>query len=98
METVGRKITEGVQGLEVKAIGHRVVHGGSKLKKATVITEKVIQEIESNKIFAPVHNPASLEGIRFMLKLYPDIPQVATFDTSFHSVSKVALLSLKSGQ
>lgn len=69
---------------EVTAIGHRVVHGGSKFSSSVVITPAVIAEIEELSIFAPLHNPMNVAGIRVALQQFPGIPQVAVFDTAFH--------------
>ncbi|MFD7509005.1 acetate kinase [Streptomyces sp. NPDC059853] len=67
------------------AIGHRVVHGGLKFTEPTVITDEVIAEIERLVPVAPLHNPANLTGIRTALELNPRVPQVAVFDTAFHT-------------
>ena len=69
---------------EVTAIGHRVVHGGSKFSSSAVITPAVIADIEELSVFAPLHNPMNVAGIRVALKLFPTLPQVAVFDTAFH--------------
>lgn len=69
---------------EVTAIGHRVVHGGTKFASATVITPSVISDIEELAIFAPLHNPVNVAGIRVAMKFFPSVPQVAVFDTAFH--------------
>ncbi|MBN2439338.1 MAG: acetate/propionate family kinase [Deltaproteobacteria bacterium] len=69
---------------EIKAVGHRVVHGGSDFSSSVVINEKVTDVIKSLFALAPLHNPYNLEGIEMMKKLLPDVPQVAAFDTSFH--------------
>jgi acetate kinase len=69
---------------EVVAIGHRVVHGGNKFSSSAVITPAVITEIEALSIFAPLHNPVNLEGIREALRHFPAVPHVAVFDTAFH--------------
>ena len=66
------------------AIGHRVVHGGDKFKSATVITPEVLKEIDELTSLAPLHNPTNATGIRTITELYPDLPQVAIFDTAFH--------------
>jgi len=65
-------------------IGHRVVHGGEHFNTAVRIDNKVIQTIETVIPLAPLHNPANLEAIRLFQKNYPDIPQIAVFDTAFH--------------
>lgn len=69
---------------EISAVGHRVVHGGEKFTKSTLITRDVIEKIRECIPLAPLHNPHNLAGIEAALKLFPGIPQVAVFDTSFH--------------
>lgn len=66
-------------------IGHRVVHGGSRFTAPTVVDEEVLAEIERLVPVAPLHNPANLTGIRTARSLRPDLPQVAVFDTAFHT-------------
>ncbi|MCH8530771.1 MAG: acetate kinase [Saccharospirillum sp.] len=70
------------------SIGHRVVHGGETFSDSVVINENVIRAIEQCSRLAPLHNPANLLGIQVMQKLYPDVPQVAVFDTAFHQTLK----------
>ena len=69
---------------DVTAIGHRVVHGGNKFSSSAVITPAVIADIEELSLFAPLHNPVNVAGIRVALKHFPNVPQVAVFDTAFH--------------
>jgi len=69
---------------DITAVGHRVVHGGSKFASAVVITPTVIADIEALAIFAPLHNPINVEGIRLAIQRLPDVPHVAVFDTAFH--------------
>ncbi len=69
---------------DVTAIGHRVVHGGNKFASSVVITPAVIADIEELAVFAPLHNPANVAGIRVAQKQFPNVPQVAVFDTAFH--------------
>lgn len=69
---------------DISAVGHRVVHGGGKFSSATVISPKVIADIEALSDLAPLHNPLNLLGIRAAQKFFPDVPQVAVFDTAFH--------------
>jgi acetate kinase len=69
---------------DVTAVGHRVVHGGSKFSSSVVITPQVIAEIEALSVFAPLHNPVNVEGIRIAMKQLPGVPHVAVFDTAFH--------------
>jgi acetate kinase len=66
------------------AVGHRVVHGGSKFGKATVVDDELFAVIEGLVPLAPLHNPAALSGIAVARKLLPDVPQLAVFDTAFH--------------
>ncbi|MEN2428449.1 acetate kinase [Chromobacterium vaccinii] len=68
----------------VKAIGHRVVHGGEHFKQSALLDETAIDEIERCIKLAPLHNPAHILGIRTAIKEFPSLPQVAVFDTSFH--------------
>ncbi len=69
---------------EIKAVGHRVVHGGEKFAKSVVITDEVIKAIEECNDLAPLHNPANLIGINACKNLMPGVPMVAVFDTAFH--------------
>ena len=69
---------------EISAVGHRVVHGGETFHAPTIIDEKVIEAIEDNIPLAPLHNPSNLVGIKVAELTFPDIPQVAVFDTAFH--------------
>ncbi len=70
---------------EIDAVGHRVVHGGNKLVASTLIGPNVKEEIARWSEFAPLHNPPNLLGIEAAMKLLPDIPHVAVFDTTFLS-------------
>jgi acetate kinase len=70
---------------DIDAVGHRVVHGGNRYTAAVRITAEVQRAISQLSELAPLHNPASLEGIRAIEKLLPSIPQVAVFDTAFHA-------------
>ncbi|MEF3118644.1 acetate kinase [Streptomyces chrestomyceticus] len=75
----------GLDSPELAAIGHRVVHGGLKFTAPTVIDDAVLKEIERLVPVAPLHNPANITGIRTAQALRPDLPQVAVFDTAFHT-------------
>ncbi|MFF4157434.1 acetate kinase [Streptomyces sp. NPDC001678] len=75
----------GLDSPELAAIGHRVVHGGSEFTEPTLITDEVVAEIERLIPVAPLHNPANITGIRTAQHLRPDLPQVAVFDTAFHT-------------
>lgn len=69
----------------IVAVGHRVVHGGERYTRPTRLTPAVIAEIEALSPLAPLHNPPNLAGIRAAMHLLPEVPQVAVFDTAFHS-------------
>ena len=65
-------------------IGHRVVHGGETFKAPMLIDNTVVASIREMCALAPLHNPANLSGIEVCLDLFPEVPQVAVFDTAFH--------------
>lgn len=75
----------GLDSPELAAIGHRVVHGGRRFTEPTLIDEPVLAEIERLVPVAPLHNPANLLGINTARALNPHLPQVAVFDTAFHT-------------
>ncbi len=68
----------------IQAVGHRVVHGGAKFSGSMPITPEVVAKIEECIPLGPLHNPANLLGIQIAQELFPDLPQVAVFDTAFH--------------
>lgn len=70
---------------EIAGIGHRVVHGGEELTESVLISDAVIEKIEKYCRLAPLHNPHNLTGIKAARHLLGFIPQVAVFDTAFHS-------------
>src|SRR5689334_23875226 len=70
---------------DIDVVGHRVVHGGQDYQASTLITPMVKETIERLSSFAPLHNPVNVEGITIIEQLLPDTPQVAVFDTAFHS-------------
>jgi acetate kinase len=70
--------------VEIAGVGHRVVHGGSRFADPVLIDDEVVAEVEELVPLAPLHNPANLEGMQVALKLFPQLPQVAVFDTAFH--------------
>lgn len=69
---------------DVRAVGHRVVHGGEAFVESVRITDEVLATIEQYCRLAPLHNPANLDGIRAGQRFFPDVPHVAVFDTAFH--------------
>src|SRR5712692_347470 len=70
---------------EIDVVGHRIVHGGKDLVKATAITPQLKAAIQRMSVFAPLHNRAELEGIEIIEQTFGSVPQVAVFDTGFHS-------------
>ncbi|MBE0463520.1 MAG: acetate/propionate family kinase [Halomonadaceae bacterium] len=77
-------ILERLEGRIPAAIGHRIVHGGEQFTQAALIDESVVSAIQSTAALAPLHNPANLAGIAATQKVFPELPQVAVFDTAFH--------------
>ena len=78
---------------EIKGVGHRIVHGGSLYSKSVLVTDKVIEDIEKCKDFAPLHNPAHVLGIKAFREVLPDVAMSVVFDTAFHqSMSDVSYL------
>lgn len=69
---------------EIRAVGHRVVHGGESLKDSVRIDGEVLKTIRDCISLAPLHNPAALAGIEACRELLGEVPQVAVFDTAFH--------------
>ena len=69
---------------EVKAVGHRVAHGGEYFPESCLIDEEVKAKIKELCVIAPLHNPASLQGIEAIETVLPGVKQVGVFDTSFH--------------
>lgn len=77
-------LAEIVPGLAADAVGHRVVHGGTKYSAPVVIDDEVVSVVRDLIPLAPLHNPANLAGIEAARRLLPGVPQVAVFDTAFH--------------
>ena len=70
---------------DIDAVGHRVVHGGESFSDSVLISDEVLKAIEDNIEIAPLHNPPNIKGIQAVRRLLPKTPQVAVFDTAFHS-------------
>ncbi|MDQ7993062.1 MAG: acetate kinase [Propionicimonas sp.] len=70
---------------QIKAVGHRTVHGGSKFRATTLIDDAVVEGLRELSPLAPLHNPPGIAGIEAARKALPDIPHVAIFDTAFFS-------------
>ena len=69
---------------DIEAVGHRVVHGAEEFVCSQLITDKVIAQLEKCSVFAPLHNPANILGIKAVSAVLPTVPQVGVFDTAFH--------------
>ena len=69
---------------EIDGVGHRVVHGGEMFSDSVLITDEVLEKLETLSHLAPLHNPANLVGIKEFKKALPSVPAVAIFDTAFH--------------
>ena len=69
---------------DIEAVGHRVVHGAEEFVCSQLITDKVVAQLEKCSVFAPLHNPANILGIKAVTAVLPDVPQVGVFDTAFH--------------
>jgi acetate kinase len=77
-------LVEQAAGGALHAIGHRVVHGGERFVDASLITPAALAAIRETSPLAPLHNPANLLGVEAAVALFPNLPQVAVFDTAFH--------------
>ena len=81
--------------ISIDCVGHRVVHGGEKFFKASVIDKEVTRGIEACVNLAPLHNPANLKGIEIAMKKFKKCTHVAVFDTAFHqSIPETAYIYL----
>jgi len=69
----------------IEAVAHRVVHGGQAFQGSVQVTDAVLAQLEALASLAPLHQPHNLEGIRLFRDAFPDLPQVACFDTAFHA-------------
>ena len=85
-ELIEKKIIQSLD--EIAAVGHRIVHGGNKYSSSTLITDRVISELESISDLAPLHNPAALIGIKTFKAQIPNAKMIACFDTAFHQTIK----------
>ncbi|AEH10904.1 MULTISPECIES: acetate/propionate family kinase [Protofrankia] len=70
---------------ELGAVGHRIVHGGTEFTDPVVVTDRVVKELRSLAVLAPLHQPAALAALAEVRTAAPGITQVACFDTSFHA-------------
>lgn len=68
----------------IKAVGHRVVHGGDKFTKSVIVDDTAMQAFSAMQDMSPLHNPANIMGIEAAKKVLPDVPHCATMDTAWH--------------
>lgn len=69
---------------EVKAVGHRVVHGGERFAKSVEVTDEVLKVFQEIQHLAPLHNPVNIQGIQAAREFLPDVPHCAVMDTAWH--------------
>lgn len=70
---------------DIEAVGHRVVHGGEHFTDSILLTDEIVQVLQDNIELAPLHNPPNIKGIQAVKRILPNVPQVAVFDTAFHT-------------
>jgi acetate kinase len=80
---IGRLLSDAK--IQPAAVGHRIVHGGPKLRQHCLIDDTVLTQLEAATAFAPLHIPSALSVIRFAREHFPGLPQAACFDTTFHA-------------
>jgi acetate kinase len=73
------------KGARVLGVGHRIVHGGMKYGQPVVMTRQILSDLHELIPLAPLHQPYNLAAIDAVFERLPDVPQVASFDTGFHS-------------
>ncbi|MCF7946079.1 MAG: acetate kinase [Spirochaetia bacterium] len=89
IEIITSMILDGEYGVmsdisEIKAVGHRIVHGGEEFKKSVIVDDEILKEFESLIHLAPLHNPANILGIKAAKQVLPDVPHCAVMDTAWH--------------
>ncbi|MDJ0994515.1 MAG: acetate/propionate family kinase [Dinoroseobacter sp.] len=84
LQTVIGVLRSEFEGLEVAAVGHRVVHGGTEYEAPVRLEPEIVTALEAFSPFAPLHQPHNLAGVRAAFAAFPGAPQVACFDTAFH--------------
>ena len=96
LEAILNALSErGVTPNTLRAVGHRVVHGGRKLTKPMRVTDEVRNEIANCTPLAPLHNPHNLAPMEALSRLAPNVPQFASFDTSFHATNQIGRASCR---
>jgi len=80
-----RELVQSLQDVTLRAIAHRVVHGGGEFIESVLVTDQVLERLAHFNPLAPLHQPHNVTGIRQFRAAFPDVPQVACFDTAFHA-------------
>ncbi|MCX7091632.1 MAG: acetate/propionate family kinase [Legionellales bacterium] len=88
LQTFFKWFDKAPEAMTLKAVGHRIVHGGKDFFHPTLVNDEVMKKIAHLIPLAPFHQPKNLEAIKIIKKMHPDIPQIACFDTSFHKTQK----------
>jgi acetate kinase len=83
-----QRLVEGCRPID--AVGHRIVHGGTEFSQPALVDPEVVVRLEALTALAPLHQPAGLAGIRAAAEAFPDVPNVACFDTAFHATMPAA--------
>ena len=85
LSALQRLLQQQLPGLPLQAVAHRVVHGGEAYRQAVEVDDTVLRKLTELCSLAPLHQPHNLDGIRAFGAAFPDVPQIACFDTAFHS-------------
>ena len=80
-----RALVQSLQGAGIEAVAHRVVHGGGEYTESVRVTDEVLERLARFNSLAPLHQPHNLAGIRQFRSAFPELPQIACFDTAFHA-------------
>jgi acetate kinase len=80
-----RRVLEPLRDKQISAVGHRVVHGGTRFREPVLVDDDVLAALRDVSELAPLHNPAGVSGIEEARRILPGVPQVAVFDTAFHA-------------
>lgn len=84
LEIISTELVENLGDRQIDAVGHRVVHGGERFSEPVLVSNEITRAIERLNPLAPLHNPPNVLGIRAIEDKWPELPQVAVFDTAFH--------------
>jgi len=80
-----RALVQSLPGADIEAVAHRVVHGGGEYTESVRVTDEILERLTRFNSLAPLHQPHNLAGIRQFRLAFPDLPQIACFDTAFHA-------------